>query len=137
MSASATEAALSIIGRTGLASLFVLGAANKLLTFSETSVRMTEVGLAPAAVLLPATIVLELLGGIGLIYGRWPGVWSAATLAPFTLATNVFFHRFWEMDAPVASLELSLFFKNVAIVGALVFVLAIEWNRARNREIMK
>lgn len=126
-----TEASLSIIGRAGISSLFFLGGVNKLLTFTETSLRMTEVGLVPASLLLPATIVLEILGGICLVYGRWPGVVSAACLAVFTLATNLFFHRFWEMDPPIASLELSLFFKNVAIVGALIFVIAIERSRVR------
>lgn len=49
----------------------------------------------------------------------------------FTLATNAVFYRFWEFSEPIASLEVSLFFKNVAIAGALIFVAATEDERAR------
>jgi len=47
---------------------------------------------------------------------------AALILAGFTLATNFFFHDFWTMDGNVRELELSLFFKNIAIAGALLFV---------------
>lgn len=121
--------ALALIGRAGLASLFLLGGLNKILTFGETEARMIEVGLQPAALLLPATIALELIGGACVIYGRRPAVFAAAALAIFALATNLWFHRFWELSGEIAALELSLFFKNVAIAGALVFVSAAEAGR--------
>jgi putative oxidoreductase len=109
-------------GRVGLASLFLLGGINKIPNFAATAARMEEVGLAPAALLLPATIALELVGGLIVALGlRWHQI-AAAAPCVFTLATNAFFHRFWELDGQIAQLELSLFFKNVAIAGALLFV---------------
>lgn len=115
---------LAVIGRSGLASLFVLGGTNKILTYSETQARMTEVGLGPAALLLPATIALELLGGLLIVFGARASIYAAGALALFTLATNAWFHRFWELDGEIAALELSLFFKNAAIAGALLFYAA-------------
>ncbi|MEM7005874.1 MAG: DoxX family protein [Pseudomonadota bacterium] len=120
---------LSVGGRSGLASLFLLGALNKCLNYSDTIEGMTAVGLAPSNLLLPLTILLEMIGGIALVAGRLPAFYGGFALAFFTLATNAFFHRFWTLSDPMASLELSLFFKNVAIAGALVFAAITEGER--------
>jgi putative oxidoreductase len=77
-----------------------------------------------APLLLPAVIALELGGGALVAVGKHFAVPAALVLALFTVATNLVFHRFWAMSGPVAALELSLFFKNVAIVGGLLFVAA-------------
>lgn len=111
-----------IIGRTGLASLFLLGGINKILNYQNTLVSMNEVGLVPATALLPLTIMLELGGALIIIAGRPKVHYAAFTLALFTLATNWFFHDFWNMSGETAQLELSLFFKNIAIAGALIFL---------------
>lgn len=109
------------IGRVGLASLFLLGGANKIMQFTVTAERVESVGLVPTAILMPATIGLELVGG-AMLACHTKYAWGAAlVLAVFTLATNLYFHRFWTLEGEIAALELSLFFKNVAIAGALVF----------------
>jgi putative oxidoreductase len=118
-------------GRFLLASLFLLAGINKLLNFTPTLLRMQETGIPLSEIALPLTIALELIGGALLAWGRW-GAWqAAAALALFTLATNALFHRFWQMPAETAPLELSLFFKNVAIAGALIMVSAQTWQRNR------
>jgi putative oxidoreductase len=117
------------LGRMLLASLFILGGINKLLNFEPTLARMTQVGLQPAALLLPLTIALELGGGLLVAYGkRWASL-AALALTIFTLATNLIFHRFWEMAPPLRELELSLFFKNVSITGALLLITGLHWPR--------
>lgn len=113
-----------IIGRWTLASLFILGGINKMMAFSETALRMEGVGIAPAIILLPMTIALEVGGGVLPASGSRFASFAGFALAAFTLATNLFFHRFWSVDAALAPVELSLFFKNVAIIGGLLFVSA-------------
>lgn len=108
-------------GRAGLASLFILGGINKIASFEATAASMEAVGLVPTTLLLPATIAFELGLGLILALGLRSAWVAGLMLAVFTLATNVFFHRFWELEGELAQLELSLFFKNVAIAGALVF----------------
>ncbi|MEL6365074.1 MAG: DoxX family protein [Pseudomonadota bacterium] len=113
------------VGRTGLSSLFLLGGINKVANFAATTERMESVGLAPAIVLLPATIALELICGAMLVLKAQFAWIAALLLAVFTLATNLYFHTFWTLDGDLRALELSLFFKNVAIAGALIFAASV------------
>lgn len=112
---------LAVIGRAALGSLFVLGGINKIINYAATQTAMEHVGLAPASVLLPATIAFELGAGLIVVGGirRWLP-WAAGALALFTLATNAYFHAFWTLEGDMRQVELSLFFKNLAIAGALV-----------------
>jgi putative oxidoreductase len=116
---------LIAIGRILLASLFILGGVNKLLNYQETLVFMEKGGLEPAAFLLPLTILLELGGGLTLAIGKRFASISGVALAVFTIATNVVFHRFWTMEGAEATLQLSLFFKNVSVAGALLFAAGV------------
>jgi putative oxidoreductase len=109
-------------GRVILASLFVLAGVNKIVSFPAVQAQMESAGLVPAALLLPAVIALELCGGALVAWGRFLAVLAALGLAVFTLATNYYFHDFWNLTGEMAQLELSLFFKNVAIAGGLVAV---------------
>ena len=112
-------------GRSVLASLFLLGGTNKLVNFDPTRQSMEGVGLEPAGLLLPIVIALELIGGALVALGRWFVAPAALLLALFTLATNFVFHDFWNMADDRSAHELSLFFKNVSIFGALIFVAAV------------
>lgn len=114
------QSAAITLGRIGLASLFLLGGLNKLLNYSETAESMQQVGLEPALLLLPTVVALELIGGTVVAVGRRFVPLAAYALAGFTLLTNLAFHDFWNMDGERAALELSLFFKNIAIAGALL-----------------
>ncbi len=87
---------------------------------------MARVGLEPAGLLLPLVIGLEIVAGALIAIGRWYVSIAALALAGFTLATNVAFHDFWAMEGERAALELSLFFKNVSIAGALLYVAGIH-----------
>lgn len=128
---------LITIGRWLLVSLFLLGGVNKLMTYDAVATRMTEAGLSPASILLPMTIAFELSSSILVGIGRRLAAPAAFALAAFTLATNAFFHRFWQLDGGIAVLELSLFFKNVAIAGGLLLLGAMiaEARRAQGKPL--
>jgi putative oxidoreductase len=114
------------LGRVILASLFVLAGVNKIMNYDPTLAMMHGVGLEPAALLLPPTIALELGAGGLIAWGKRYAIPCALVLVAYTLATNLFFHRFWSFDGELAQLQLSLFFKNVAIIGALLFLAASQ-----------
>jgi putative oxidoreductase len=111
---------LITLGRVGMASLFILGGINKLITYADVLQQMSDAGLPFSSVLLPLVILLELTGGLTVAIGRMGAVPSAVALAGFTIATNIVFHDFWNMTGQVSELQLALFFKNVSIAGALI-----------------
>ena len=110
------------VGRIILGSFFVLAGINKIANYAETAAGMDAVGLP--GLLLPLVIALEIVGGVIVASARparlvFP---TGLVLAGFTVLTNVFFHDFWAQPDHLAPLELSMFFKNLAIAGALLMV---------------
>jgi putative oxidoreductase len=111
-----------VAGRVLLASLFILAGVNKMLNYQPTLQFMEQSGLAPAQLLLPLAIMLEFGGGCIVALGHRFMPIAAIGLAVFTLVTNFVFHAFWAISGPESALQLSLFFKNVAVMGALIYV---------------
>lgn len=118
------KAAAHHSGRVLLASLFMLGGVNKILNYETTALTMSEMGFPLVPILLPATIVLELGGGLAVAIGRMGAAASAFVLFAYTLVVNLIFHRFWEMQGDMAQVELSLFFKNVSVAGGMLYIAA-------------
>ncbi|MEM8654966.1 MAG: DoxX family protein [Pseudomonadota bacterium] len=110
-------------GRIILASLFILGGIDKIVTPERSIEAMTIVGLPFPAVLILAVIAVELGGGLAVAagIGRVAQV-AAIVLIAHTIAVNVLLHPFWSMTGDLARTELSLFFKNIAVIGGLMMV---------------
>jgi putative oxidoreductase len=123
---------IQTVARAGLASLFILAGLNKVLNPAATIATITEAGIPLAQLFYFSVIGIEWGGALLVIRGVRVAVPSALVLAAFTLATNLFFHRFWEMQPPIRPLQLSLFFKNVAIAFALVYVAIVEHRTGRH-----
>jgi putative oxidoreductase len=113
------------LGRILLASLFILGGINKIMNYALTLAMMSEAGLPFAQLLLPLTIALELGGGIIVAIGRRFAAPVALLLAGYTLAVNLVFHAFWALNGTESAIQLSLFFKNLSIIGGLLFVAGV------------
>ncbi len=124
MAARSIQTAALHIGRVLLASLFILGGVNKILNYEITAFTMSEMGLPLVPLLLPATIALELGGGLAVAIGRTGTALVALVLFAYTILINLIFHRFWDLSGDLAQTELSLFFKNISIAGALLYVAA-------------
>ena len=50
--------------------------------------------------------------------------WSALALAVFTLLASIFFHNFWAMPADQQMMQSLMFWKNIAVVGGLLVIMA-------------
>jgi len=121
-------------GRVILGVFFLLAGISKIMNPSGAVALMDTQNFPMPEALLPLVVALEVFGGVLLIWGRKFVVPTALVLAAFTLATNLAFHRFWEIeDALINRLELSLFFKNLAIMGGL-FLIAGQFN-AKHRDL--
>ncbi len=74
----------------------------------------------PSILLAPA-ILIELAGGLMLLVG-WKTRWAGLALAIFTLIVTCFFHRYWELDPAQAPVQMANFYKNLAMIGGLLYV---------------
>ena len=72
-----------------------------------------------AAIAIGAELGLGLLLLVG-----WQARWAALVLAIFTFVITFVFHDFWAMEAAQKMLNQQSFFKNIAVAGGLLFIVA-------------
>ena len=107
---------IEALGRIFLASLFLIEGVKKLFLQDETIIYMEEYGV-PEILFFPS-LVLEILFPILLIVGYKTKI-SASIMALFTLTVAIIFHSDFQNH-----LELIAFFKNVAIAGGFLVIVA-------------
>jgi putative oxidoreductase len=113
-----------LAGRMLIAQLFLLSGFHKITGFSAVAATMAKAGLPFSEVLTAAAILFELGGGLMVLLG-WHARWGALMLAGFTIAATLVFHNFWAVDAAQYRGQLNHFMKNLAILGGLVYVIAM------------
>ncbi|RDK08672.1 DoxX family protein [Cupriavidus lacunae] len=117
-------------GRALLGALFLISGLLKIGGFGGTAAWMASAGLPLASLLLVLTIAVEIGGGLTLITG-WNARWGALTLALFLVPVSLVFHGFWSADAVNYQNQFNHFFKNIAILGGMLVVFAMESARAQ------
>ncbi|MFC5473315.1 DoxX family protein [Paraherbaspirillum soli] len=112
-------------GRALLASLFIVSGILKLTAFTATVGWMAGLGVPFAMLAVIATIAVEIGGGLAIASG-WQVRPAAVLVALFTVAATLTAHRFWAADATSMQGQLTHFLKNIALIGALLMVAALE-----------
>ena len=118
-----SENVLSLAARILIALLFIPAGWGKLTGFSGTVGYVASVGLPLPSVAAVVALLIELLGGFALLAGYQARA-AALVLAVFTLFASLFFHAFWSAPADQAFVTQLLFFKNIAIIGGLLSIVA-------------
>lgn len=108
--------AAKLVGRILLALMFVLGGWSKINGYAGTQAYMASAGVP--GLLLPAVIVVELIGGLMIVVGYKTRL-AALALFGFTIAASVLFHMNWAQ--PMQQL---LFMKNLAVAGGFLLLFA-------------
>lgn len=112
-----------LLGRVGLAVLFLWSAYTKF-AYMEASVGyMKAYGMPAAQLLIWPAALLELIAGAMLALG-WKARWAAAALGLFTLIAMMIFHAYWSVPADQVQNQQIHFMKNLAIIGGLLVVFA-------------
>ena len=109
------------LGRVLIASIFLISGVRKALGFAGTAQFMQSKGLPSAEILLMATIALELIGGLMIVFNRFAAP-AAVLLAGFCVLSGAIFHNFWAAEAAQYQSQLNHFLKNVALAGGLLFI---------------
>ena len=114
-----------IVGRSLLGLYFIGPGLSKVFDYASTIALMKIKGVPFSSLLLPATIAIQIFGGLLLILGKNLRIASFALLG-LTIIINIFIHNFWALagDSTQAH-EVQNFVKNLAI-GAGLLVLATK-----------
>lgn len=106
------NAVMSLVARVLMAYIFIVAGWGKVTAYQATAAYMEFMGV-PAA-LLPMTILVELGGGLALLFG-FQARFAALGLAVFSLITAFLFHGSAEDGIN--------FMKNLAMTGGLFFLM--------------
>lgn len=114
---------LSLIGRILIALLFVPAGFAKIAGFAATVGYIASKGVPLPAVAAAAAVGVELGLGLLLLVG-FQTRWAALGMAFFTAVITFIFHNFWDAPAAQMVMQQQAFFKNIAIVGGLLTLVA-------------
>jgi uncharacterized membrane protein YphA (DoxX/SURF4 family) len=115
----------AIAGRAALASAYLIGGVAKLSDFPGAVAEQAHFGLQPAPLWTALAIVVELLGSVLIIAGRF--VWLAAgALSVLTAIAMLVANDFWAQQGHERFLALNAFFEHLGLIGgfALAAILA-------------
>ena len=106
-----------------LALLFVPAGFAKIAGFAGTAGYIASGGVPLPEVAAAIAIAVELGLGLLLLVG-WQTRWAALGIAVFTAVITFIFHNYWAVPAEQMMQQQQAFFKNIAIVGGLLLVVA-------------
>jgi putative oxidoreductase len=105
---------ISIAARLLMAQIFVISGWQKLTGFSGTEAYFSALHIPLVGVVTPLVILIELGGGLALLFG-FKTRWVAAVIAAFTVGAALIAHTNFAEQSQVVN-----FMKNLAIAGGLL-----------------
>ena len=129
---------ITVVARLFLALIFLMSAVgNKIPQFSNVAQMMEGKGVPMPQVMLAGAILFLLAGSASIIFG-FKARLGAGLLFVFLVLATYFFHDFWSWSAesmwvlstnsdvklPVQQIEMISFMKNLALMGAMLFIVA-------------
>jgi putative oxidoreductase len=118
-----SQSVVPLIGRIFVSFIFISSGLMKLGMFSMMTGYVQAAGLPLPAVSLGIAAAIEIFGGLAVLLGFHARV-AAWILFVFLIPTTVLFHNFWAMAGQAQMDNQGHFFKNVAIMGGLLFLAA-------------
>lgn len=115
--------ALVLAGRALIALLFIPNGYEQLNAFAGTVGYIAAAGVPLPHAAGALSIAIHLGLGTMLLVG-FQARWSALGLALFTFVISFIFHNYWSAPAAEAMMQQINFFKNLAIVGGLLGIVA-------------
>ncbi len=119
----AGQSNMMLLGRILMAVLFLVPGIRTLMAVSGTVGYFAKLGMPMPEVMVWVAIVIEIGGAAALILG-WQTRRVAWLLIAFTVIATLMAHRYWEFDAAQYANQMTHFFKNVAMVGGLLYIAA-------------
>ncbi|MDO8248897.1 MAG: DoxX family protein [Rhodoferax sp.] len=114
---------LTLLGRLLLALLFLPAGIGKIAGFAGAAGYIASKGLPLPSLGAAIAILVEVGGSLALIAGFGTRT-AALVLAAFTLVATFVFHNFWGVPSDQAMMQQLMFYKNIAVVGGLLVLVA-------------
>lgn len=103
--------------------IFLLSGITKVTGWSATASYMASKGMPMANVLLAGAVIVEIVGGLSLLFG-YKARASAFVMFLYLIPTTLLFHNFWTFQGAMRQDMTIHFLKNLAIMGGLLMVSA-------------
>jgi putative oxidoreductase len=119
--------------------LFIVSGIGKIDGY-EGTVELAAVSGVPAPHIAVALAAIIEIGLPVLLLLGWKTRWAAIGLIVLVLATNGFFHRYWEMEGEGRILNKIMLFKNFAIIGGLMLLAMVgpgRWSLERSETVSR
>lgn len=121
--ADTQASAVPFMGRILMSSVFLIFGILKFMTFSYYVGLAAEKGLPLPAASIVAAATLEILGGLAILTGFQVRIVSWI-LFVYLIPTSILFHNYWALQGALKATMEAHFFKNMAIMGGLLFLAA-------------
>jgi putative oxidoreductase len=106
-----------------LSLIFLMSGFGKITGFAGTAGYMASHGMPAVHFLLVMAIILEIAGGLSVLLG-FKARLGAIALIVFLIPATLIFHAFWSAEPEAFRMQMIMFMKNLAIMGALLMVVA-------------
>lgn len=114
-----------LIGRILFVAVFLASGAAHLTQTRDMEGYVSSKGLGNEALLVQASGVQMLVGGLMVLFGIWMDL-GFLILAAFLIPAALLFHAFWKVaDPQEMNVERAQFMKNLALVGACLALFAL------------
>ena len=118
-----------LMARVMLSIVFLWSGLDKAIHWSEGLGEIVSAGLPYPMLLLVATVMVQIGGGLSVALGVFARL-GALALAGFTVIATVLFHNFWAVADPVAhQQQLTTFLEHIAILGGFTVLIFLGAGR--------
>ena len=114
---------MATIARFLIAFFFVASGSGKLFAFRQTSATLASIGFPIPSFSLTAFIVIEIAGGLGLLFNLWTS-YVAVMLIVFLIFATITVHARFVRDPVAGTDQIVHMIKNIAIIGGLLAFVA-------------
>jgi uncharacterized membrane protein YphA (DoxX/SURF4 family) len=112
-------------GRLLFGGLFLWSATQHVLHAEALSESLSAHSVPYPGFALAASTLLLTVGGLSIVLGFMPRV-GLSSIILFLIPATFIMHAFWSVDATARGVELAIFLKNVALIGAALSLLALS-----------
>ena len=119
----AARPATALVGRVFLAAIFLVSGVSKFTDMGSSIAYAESAGLPWAEGLVPLAAVVEVLGGLSILFGAVTRI-GALALAGFLVISAFYFHDYWNLVGAERQAQMAHFLKNMAIFGGMLLLIA-------------